>query len=349
MRVPNISLYKNSTYQLGSLTSEMQNLNEVMATQRRINNLSDDPIGLSQALNLKSTLGNLEQIERNVDMGISWLEGGETALDSVTDLILDVKTQVSRLINASMSSQEREDAVESINGMVEQIVALGNTQVNGSYIFAGTDNSTKPFEYLAQENPPRVAYYGDQTPFAITTDEAVTVDVGRNGRDTFWDDTVEINATNNTILFTEDNGHGDASEITLEAVIDDGTYTAFEIETAIRNALNASSAEDGYGVTYAVTYNEDDQTFSIREDGSYDGYIRTQFKWDTINEPYINDIAASPGMDAEQIDIEILSPGVLTIDTSAPIRLTWQGNNTWALDNNPGYTILHSGTLSGTH
>ena len=114
MRVPNISIYANSTYNLGGLTSDLQNANEVMATQKRINNISDDPIGLSQVLDLKVSIGNLDQIEKNVNMGISWLKGTENALSSVSDLILDAKTQVGRLINASMSASEREDAIGGI-------------------------------------------------------------------------------------------------------------------------------------------------------------------------------------------------------------------------------------------
>ena len=75
MRVPNLSLYNDARYRLGGLTSDLQAANEVMATQKRINRASDDPIGLSQVLGLNTTLGNLEQIEKNVNMGISWLKG----------------------------------------------------------------------------------------------------------------------------------------------------------------------------------------------------------------------------------------------------------------------------------
>ena len=108
MRVPNLSLYSNSKYNLMGLTSDLQDSNEVMSTHKRINSLSDDPIGMSQTLNLKTTIENLTQIEKNVNMGISWLKGGENAMDSVSDLILEVKTEVTRLINDSMSIDERQ-------------------------------------------------------------------------------------------------------------------------------------------------------------------------------------------------------------------------------------------------
>ncbi len=352
MRVPNISIYANSTYNLGGLTSDLQNANEVMATQKRINNISDDPIGLSQVLDLKVSIGNLDQIEKNVNMGISWLKGTENALSSVSDLILDAKTQVGRLINASMSASEREDAIGGINSIIEQIVTLGNTQINGSYIFGGTDTDTLPLTYNKNANPPGVVYNGNNTAFEIKTDKQVTVAVGGDGEAAFWADAVEINSTNNTIMFKEDNGHGSASEKIMKATIADGTYTKDQLEVAVKNALNDLSSTQGYGMNYEVDYDGDSKQFAIREDGSYDGFLKTEFMWETGEDAYLIQISASPSINPNDIDVKINNPGALTIDTpqpqgSEPFRLIWQGDNEWAVANNPGYTIIPS-TISGS-
>jgi flagellar hook-associated protein 3 len=354
MRVPNLSLYNDARYRLGGLTSDLQAANEVMATQKRINSISDDPIGLSQVLDLNTSLGNLEQIEKNVNMGISWLKGTENALTSVNELILDVKTQASQLINASMSASEREDAIGSINGIIDQIIGLGNTQINGNYVFGGTDTDVLPLEYHGEDDPPWVSYNGNTIPFEIKTDETTTVQVGGVGSKTFWDDEVEINLTNNTVIFKEDNGHGSASQIILEATLDDGSYTTDELETALRNALNAASSKDGYGVSYEVEYDGEKKSFSIREDGSYDGFVRTEFMWETGAEAYVNTISASSSINPDDINVTVNNADALTIDTpepkgSEPFRLTWQGDGNWAINNNPGYVILPLGTISGSN
>jgi flagellar hook-associated protein 3 FlgL len=324
-----------------------------MATQKRINSISDDPIGLSQVLDLNTSLGNLEQIEKNVNMGISWLKGAENSLDSVNQLILDVKTQASQLINASMSATEREDAIEVVSGILDQMIDLGNTQVNGNYVFGGTDTDILPLEYHGGDNPPWVSYNGNTIPFEIKTDETTNVEVGSVGSETFWDDEVEINSTNNTIIFKEDNGHGSASQIILEATLDDGAYTTGELEIALRNALNEVSSKDGYGVRYEVEYDGDKKSFSIREDGSYDGFVRTEFMWETGSEAYVNTISASPSINPDDINVTVNHADALTIDTpepkgSEPFRLTWQGDGTWAVDNNPGYVIIPLGVVSGS-
>lgn len=350
MRVPTISTYVNSTYRLGNLTSRLQDANEIVSTQKQINEISDDPIGLSQVLALKDSIGNLEQIEQNVIMGKTWLEGSETALDSVNDLILEAKTEVLRLGNDSAGSDERDNAIERVNSIIEQIVSLGNTQVSGNYIFSGTDTDILPFEFDADE-PQRVLYNGNNIPFQIRTDKNFGVQVGRDGKETFWDREIEINSTNNKIVFKEDNGHGSASEIVLEAVVPDGSYDKESLETAVRNSLNQVSASDGYGVNYVVEYHTDENRYSIREDGSFNGYLKTEFLWETGGDAHINNIAASSSIDPDDIDITA-DTDALTLGTPRPLgtepfRLVWQGDDTWKVVNNPGY-IMGSAIISGT-
>ncbi|MBU4130458.1 MAG: flagellar hook-associated protein FlgL, partial [Proteobacteria bacterium] len=339
-------------YRLVGLTSNLQAANEVMATQKRINSISDDPIGLSQVLDLNTSLGNLAQVQKNVNMGISWLNGAENALSSVNELILNVKTQASQLINASMTASERRDAIGSINGMIDQIIGLGNTQINGNYIFSGTDTDTLPLKYHGKDNPPWVSYTGNKIPFEIKTDEKAKVRVGGVGSEIFWDDDVEINFANNTIIFQEDNGHGSASQRILKASIDDGRYTPGQLETALRNALNEVSSKDGHGVKYAVTYDGNKKSFSIQEDGSYKGFMRTEFMWDTGAKAYLTNISAGGTINPDDINLTIANRDALTISTpepkgSKPFRLTWQGDGTWAVNNNPGYVIIPS-VISGT-
>ncbi|MBF0113180.1 MAG: hypothetical protein HQK74_10675, partial [Desulfamplus sp.] len=55
MRVPTISKYSTATYQLGVITSNLKDANDVMSTQKKMNTLSDDPIGMTQVLDLKES------------------------------------------------------------------------------------------------------------------------------------------------------------------------------------------------------------------------------------------------------------------------------------------------------
>ncbi len=344
MRVPNISTYATSTYQLGNLTNDLKDANEVVSTQKRINRMSDDPVGLSQVINLRTSLKNLDQIGKNVSMGKSWLSNVETSLNSVNDLILSAKTEANRLVNASAGADERQNAVKRIDDIINQIVSLGNSQVNGNYIFSGTDTNVKPLEYNDNDISPDVYYKGSDTDFSIKSDRNLNVKVGRSGKTTFWNDKIDINSTNNTIVFKEDNGHGTGSEKIMTAVVPDGTYDTSGIETAIRNALNKASATDGYNIKYDVKYNSNDKKFTIKEDGSYQGFMRTDFMWKTGKDAYINKIKTSYNINPDDLDLKVLNKEALTIGTpepagTKPLRLKWDGAGNWLVENNPGYVI----------
>lgn len=352
MRVPNITMYDLSRYNLQRNLSSLKDANEIMSSQKRINSMSDDPIGLSQVLGLKASVKNLEQIEKNVQVGKNWLTASENAQDSVSDSILEAKTEASRLINASATEDERNNAVERIDNILETIVSLSNTKIEGNYIFSGTDADIQSFIYNKDSQPPGVVYNGSDTSFAIKTDSEIEVDVGKAGRKVFEDEKVAINPTNNTIVFTESNGHGAASEKTMTAEIPQGLYSVDSLKLQIKNQLNSASESDGYNVKYLVEYDQTSGRFSIREDGAFNGFLKTEFKWDTGRDAYTNNIAASSSIVPEDIDLKVRNKDALTIDTAlpdgkGPIRFVWEEDGKWSVENNPGYPIPASWVSGG--
>ena len=237
MRVANKTTFDMMKFRLGQRSSELIDANKVIATGKRINRLSDDPIGLTQVISLKSSLQNIEQYNKNIDTGKTWLTGGETALSSTNDLVLTTRQLALNMANASVSASQRKDAVEQIDATLTQLMALGNTQVNGSYVFAGTRTDVKPFEFDDETNPTKVIYKGNEAPFNIKTSKDSRLAVGANGAAIFWEDSIDVDETNNKIDFMEyPMGAYPSKEIT--ATIESGTYTREELAAAVENAMN---------------------------------------------------------------------------------------------------------------
>ena len=257
MRVANKTIYDAIKFNLANITEEMQRANEVVATGKRINSLSDDPVCLTQCLNIRSSLANLEQLEKNIAMGRTWLDGGETALRSIEDLISDAKVLCLQMANGSMNAADRTDAAEVVDGYLRQLLSLANTEVNGQYIFAGTKTDTRPFVFDDEVNPRKVTYSGNDSPFTIKIGKNETLAVGRDGEDVFWDTYITIDETNNKIDFREDAG------LETTATIPSGEYTAVQLATAIENAMEAVSSVD-----YTVSYDANTGEFSIQDDGT---------------------------------------------------------------------------------
>lgn len=182
MRVSNTIIYDTIKLRLGKITEELNKANSVVATGKRILKLSDDPVGLTQGLNIKSTLSNIEQMGRNITLGKSWLAASESALSQVQDVISEAKTLSVQMATGSIDASERRSAAQTVQNLLEELVSLANTEVSGRYVFAGSATDTTPFS-LESDNS--VQYHGDDEAFTVKIGKDATVAVGSDGQAVF--------------------------------------------------------------------------------------------------------------------------------------------------------------------
>ena len=84
----------STNYIYGTLRRTMQNsitnllkAQEVMATQRRINRLSDDPVAAGRALSVNTMIEQHEQFLRNLGTADSWAELYDQSLGATVDVL----------------------------------------------------------------------------------------------------------------------------------------------------------------------------------------------------------------------------------------------------------------------
>jgi flagellar hook-associated protein 3 FlgL len=174
MRVANRYIFESVKYNLGSISEELSKANEIATTGKRINNLSDDPVGLTQSLTIQSDLSGIGQMGRNIDYGNSWLSASESALTSVETILSDTKALCVQMANGTIGVDQRSAAAENVQNNLEEIVSLANTSVAGNYIFSGTKTDTIPFDQDGN-------YYGDSNVFAIKISKNSTIEIGSDG------------------------------------------------------------------------------------------------------------------------------------------------------------------------
>jgi flagellar hook-associated protein 3 FlgL len=182
MRVTNSIIYDSIKLRLGNITEQLNKANTVVATGKRILKLSDDPVGLTQGLGVKSAISSIEQMGRNITLGKSWLAASESAMSQVQDIISEAKTLCIQMASSSVGAAERRSAAETVQNLLEEIVSLANTEVNGRYIFAGFETDNAPFN-LESDNS--VAYGGDNNAFTVKIGKDATVQVGSDGQAVF--------------------------------------------------------------------------------------------------------------------------------------------------------------------
>jgi flagellar hook-associated protein 3 FlgL len=252
MRVATKMIYSSVRYNLGNIAEALSKANNVVSTGKRIAELSDDPVDLVQALDIKSTLSNIEQLERNIDLGESWLNSAESALDSVQDLISDAKALCIQMASATTGESERASAATTIQNTLDEIVSLANTEVNGRYIFAGSNTDSIPFNEYG-------SYNGDNSPFTIKIGRNATLAVGSDGEAVFegifqtlsdLKDALEGNDVNG-IEEAMDNLDDHFDQITAKISDIGSKLNRTEIKKGILSDLNLSNTDRLSEIEYA--------------------------------------------------------------------------------------------------
>jgi flagellar hook-associated protein 3 FlgL len=227
MRVTNKGLNESIIMRLNSVSSELYRANEVVASGKRINRLSDDPVGLVSVLNLRSSLTNLDQLERNLAAGRSWLEAGESALSQVESILSEAKALCVQMGSANVGPAERSNATAVVEGYLQQIMALANAQVGGRYIFGGTRTDIAPFE---MDNGVEVIYQGNETPFSVKIGRTMDLAVGRTGAQVFGEDDFDWS--------DPDTGHDNV----FKTLVDLKTHLAADDGDSVRETLTKLDA-----------------------------------------------------------------------------------------------------------
>ena len=190
MRVSTRSLYQGMQPRIQKLTEDLKNINEKIASGKQINRPSDNPIGLVDAMGLKTTLSQLEQYQRNIDYGMSWLNHREAALSEIGGLI-DRAYEISvQTANDTQSAESRANVAAEVGQLLDQTIDLANTDVGGNYIFAGYRTKTTPFSKTVVGGIETAEYLGDTNDFQIQIGKDETLTIGRNGQNTVMDSNV---------------------------------------------------------------------------------------------------------------------------------------------------------------
>lgn len=144
--------------QLQFRLSQLQNN---LATGRRIHVPSDDPIASVGILSLSSAKGLAEQHRAVAEQARSNYLLAENALAEISELMKETKKLALQGATATTEQSAREVMAAQIRSMQDRLISLGNSKdSNGKYLFAGFEVHTAPFERDAG-TPPSLLYNGD--------------------------------------------------------------------------------------------------------------------------------------------------------------------------------------------
>lgn len=125
---------------------KLEGIQEQLATGKKINKASDNPVNASQSMQLRSELDQFGSFQRNINDGLAYLGTVDSTLSTATNLYQSLRENAIQASNDTNSAESRFYIGQEVRGMFDQMVALSNTAFKGEYVFSGTNSQVAPYE-----------------------------------------------------------------------------------------------------------------------------------------------------------------------------------------------------------
>lgn len=145
LRVTDQSMALAAQRALGARQAKLASAQEAAVSGVRITRPSDDPAGTADALRVRAQIAAANQDQRNISDGTGWLNTLDSALDSATGLLRQVRDAVIQGANGSLNQDGRNALAQQVDALRRDLLGAANTRYLGRNVFAGTSDAAAAF------------------------------------------------------------------------------------------------------------------------------------------------------------------------------------------------------------
>ena len=191
MRITNMMMTNNAIQNLADNLEKVSRMQSKIASNKQFQVPSEDPLRASTSLNLRSQLQTIESYTDTAALSENWMTASDNAFDQLEQIAVRANDLILSGLNDTLSGSERALTLGAeMQELVAEAVEIGNTSVNGQYIFSGyqvnqkafslTDAAVPLLDYGGNSFTPKVvAYVGDQGTMqrSLGPDQSVALNV----------------------------------------------------------------------------------------------------------------------------------------------------------------------------
>jgi flagellar hook-associated protein 3 FlgL len=155
MRVTQNSTFDTMRDSMNVSKGRMEKLQTEASTLKKLNTPSDDPIGSSKVLEVRTDKVNNEQFLMNAKLAEAFLNNSDHALEELGDIVVRAKEiAIGQSSGASSNEETRLGVAEEVTQLYEQAISAANRRIGDRYIFGGYKTDRPPVD-------PDGRYHGD--------------------------------------------------------------------------------------------------------------------------------------------------------------------------------------------
>ena len=175
----------NLTGALDQSSALQAQLTAELSSGLRVPSLSDDPAAVAQSALLNTALSQTDTYVRTAAGVTSRLQVADSALgEAVTQATSAISVAVQGA-GGTLNAANYSAFGQQISGIRDSILALANTSYSGTYLFSGSQGTTKPFSLDTTTVPATTVYAGDAQVQTIATPNGQAIQVNLPGASVF--------------------------------------------------------------------------------------------------------------------------------------------------------------------
>ncbi|MCR5249152.1 MAG: flagellar hook-associated protein FlgL [Lachnospiraceae bacterium] len=143
MRITNKVMQNNALSNINRNKNLQDDLNNQIATGKKIMKPSDDPVVAIRALRLRSDVSQVNQYyQKNIPDAQAWLSLTETSLKTTIDVVKSTVSECERGASDHLQTSDRDKIISSLKALRDEIYKTGDADYAGRYIFTGFRTDT---------------------------------------------------------------------------------------------------------------------------------------------------------------------------------------------------------------
>jgi flagellar hook-associated protein 3 FlgL len=209
----------NAVDQMDALQQAMSKTQTQLSTGKQIQSAADNPVGMSQVVQLNTQLSASNQYVTNGNLVTANLNLETQSLTNATNTLQSIRSLIVEGNNASLSASARQSIATQLTQLQQQMVAIGNSKDSqGNYLFSGFASGTQPFA----QNGTSVTYNGANSVSQVQISPDQQLSVGDTGSSVF----MNLPAGNGTFTTAAGSANTGSASLGPGTVTDPSAWTA---------------------------------------------------------------------------------------------------------------------------
>ncbi len=178
MRVTNKMLLSTLFNDISKTNTRLLKSYGQLASGKKINTPSDDPLAVHGILQYKRVISDTEQYQRNIQHAEGYLATSEAVISETTNNLSRLRELAVSQATGTATPETRLDTSFEVGELFNELISTGNSKFGDRYLFAGYLSDTVPFTSSG-------VYGGDSNETALQIGPSTTFSYGVTGNKLF--------------------------------------------------------------------------------------------------------------------------------------------------------------------